>query len=89
MVSTQLFIYDIFMIQCRLRVIPLEYQNNIFIVNHYAAQKIFFIKDSFSKCDQIRRKLKEFLMENFISCAVLAPSPDFSDKSTCKNQSFM
>ena len=62
MVSTQLFIYEIFMIQCRLRVIPLEYQNNIFIVNHYAAPKIFFIKDSFSKCDQIRRKLKEFLM---------------------------
>ena len=70
-------------------VIPLEYQNNIFIVNHYAAQKMFSSKDFFSKCDQIRGKLKEFLMESFIFCAVLAPSPDISDKSTCKNQSCM
>ena len=38
----------------------------------------FSIKDFFSKCDQIRRKmriwshlLKKFLMENFIFCAVL------------------
>ena len=38
----------------------------------------FFIKDFFSICDQIRRKLqiwshllKKFLMENFIFCAVL------------------
>ena len=37
----------------------------------------FFIKDFFSKCDQIRRKLriwwyvlKKSLMENFIFCAV-------------------
>ena len=37
----------------------------------------FSIKDSFSKCDQIRRKLrmwshllKKSLMENFIFCAV-------------------
>ena len=37
----------------------------------------FFIKDFFSKCDQIQRKLqiwlqllKEYLMENFIFCAV-------------------
>ena len=47
----------------------------------YTAQKIeFFIKDLFSKCDQIRRKLKkhiygrnpeEILNENFIFCAVL------------------
>ena len=43
------------------------------------AQKMkFCIKDFFSKCDQIRRKLriwllllKKFLMENFIFCAVL------------------
>ena len=42
------------------------------------AQKMkFSIKDFFSKCDQIRRKLrvwshllKKFLMENFIFCAV-------------------
>ena len=39
----------------------------------------FSIKDFFSKCDQIRRKLRvwshlleESLMENFIFCAVLA-----------------
>ena len=38
---------------------------------------VFFIKDLFSKCDQIRRKqriwsylLKKSLMENFIVCAV-------------------
>ena len=38
----------------------------------------FSIKDFFSKCDQIRRKLqiwshllKKFLMENFIFCAVI------------------
>ena len=33
----------------------------------YTAQKMkFSIKDFFSKCDQIRRKLKKSLMENFI-----------------------
>ena len=45
---------------------------------HDTAQKIkFSIKDFFSKCDQIRRKLriwshlpKKSLMENFIFCAV-------------------
>ena len=45
----------------------------------YTAQKMkFFVKDFFSKCNQIRRKLriwshllKESLMENFIFCAVL------------------
>ena len=45
----------------------------------YTAQKMkFSIKDFFSKCDQIRRKLriwshllKKSLMENFILCAVL------------------
>ena len=43
------------------------------------AQKMkFFIKDFFSKCDQIRRKLRiwshlleKTLMKNFIFCAVL------------------
>ena len=41
----------------------------------------FSIRDFFSKCDQIRRKLwiwshllKKFLMENFISGAVLMPN---------------
>ena len=45
----------------------------------YTAQKMkFSIKDFFSKCDQIRRKLqiwshllKKTLMENFIFCAIL------------------
>ena len=39
---------------------------------------IFYIKDFFSKCDQIRKKLRMWshlsqksLMENFIFCAVL------------------
>ena len=46
---------------------------------YYTAQKMkFSIKDFFSKCDQIRRKLriwshllKKSLMENFTFCAVL------------------
>ena len=45
--------------------------------SHKTAQKVkFFIKNFFSKCDQIRRKLrilshllKKFLMENFVFCA--------------------
>ena len=48
----------------------------------YTAQKMkFSIEDFFSKCDQIRRKLriwshllKKSLIENFIFCAVLALS---------------
>ena len=48
----------------------------------YTAQKMkFSIKDFFSTCDQIRKKLriwshllKKSLMENFIFCAVLGPS---------------
>ena len=48
------------------------------ILNFFTARKIkFFIKDFFSKCGQIRRKLgtwshlmKKSLMENFILCAV-------------------
>ena len=53
--------------------------------NHcfYTAQKIkFSIKDFFSKCDQIRRKLriwshllKKSLMESFIFCALLLSDP--------------
>ena len=50
----------------------------------FAAQKMkFFMKDFLSKCDQIRRKLRirshlleEFLMENFIFCAVYGDSFD-------------
>ena len=38
---------------------------------HHNAQKMkFSIKDFFSKCDQIRRKLKKSLMKNFIFCEV-------------------
>ena len=45
----------------------------------FAAQKMkFSVKDFFSKCDQIHRKLrilsdllKNYLMENIIFCAVL------------------
>ena len=48
------------------------------LIIKFTAQKIkFFIKDFFSKCDQIRRKLwiwshllNKFLMENFIFWAV-------------------
>ena len=48
------------------------------MISNYHSQKMkFFIKDLFSKCDQIRRKprirshlLKKSLMENFIFCAV-------------------
>ena len=48
----------------------------------FTAQKMkFSIKDFFSKCDQIHRKLriwshllKKSLMENFISCAVFDKS---------------
>ena len=53
------------------------------------AQKMkFSIKDFFSKCDQIRRKLqiwshlpKKSLMENFIFCAV---QPFFAATEFCK-----
>ena len=38
---------------------------------HYTKRN-FFIQDFFCKCDQIRRKLKKSLMENFIFCAVLS-----------------
>ena len=35
----------------------------------------FSIKDFFSKCDQIRRKLKKSLLENVIFCAVIHDPP--------------
>ena len=45
---------------------------NYIIDATYTSQKMkFSIKDFLSKCDQIRRKLKKSLMENFIFCAVL------------------
>ena len=48
-------------------------------MSRFTAQKIkFFIKDFFSKCEQIRSLLRswshlprKFLMENFIFCAVI------------------
>ena len=51
------------------------------VVRVLTAQKLkFSIKDFFSKCDKIRRKmriwshlLKKSLMENFIFCAVTFP----------------
>ena len=46
------------------------YQNTRFLWPITAQQMTFFIKDVFSKCDQIRRKLKKSLTENFIFCAV-------------------
>ena len=39
-------------------------------VNITVQKMKFSIKDFFSKCDQIRRKLKKSLMENFIFCVV-------------------
>ena len=48
-----------------------------YITKNTAQNMKFSIKDFFSKCDQIRRKLRiwshlleKFLMENFIFCAV-------------------
>ena len=53
-----------------------KYERNK-ILNSTAQKMKFSIKDFFSKCDQIRRKLqiwshllKKSLMENFIFCAV-------------------
>ena len=37
---------------------------------HTAQKMKFSSKDFFSKCRQIRRKLKKFLLGNFIFCAV-------------------
>ena len=55
--------------------------NNFEKFEVYTAQKMkFSINDFFSKCDQIRRKLriwshlpKKSLMKNFIFCAVILP----------------
>ena len=56
---------------------------NIFflLIAYITEQKMFYIKDFFSKCDQIHRKLriwshllKKYLIENFIFCAVRAVS---------------
>ena len=51
----------------------------------------FSIKDFFSKCDQIRRKLrnwlhllKKYLMKNFIFCAVLALQPTSNTSNSIK-----
>ena len=51
---------------------------------HTAQKMKFSIKDLFSKCDQIRRKLriwshllKKSLMENFIFCAVIQVHANF------------
>ena len=57
----------------------MSYQKFKYFSNIYTAQKMnFSIKDFFSKCDQIRRKLriwlhlfKKSLMGNFIVCAVI------------------
>ena len=59
-------------------VVLISIRNTIFDIANVTAQKMkFSIKDFFSKCDQIRRKLliwphllKKSLTENFIFCAV-------------------
>ena len=51
------------------------------------AQKMkFSIKDFFSKCDQIRRKMKKFLMENFVFCAVKNTKKTTKEYVNCKKQ---
>ena len=42
----------------------------IIIIRSTAQKMKFSMEDFFSKCDQIRRKLKKSSMENFIFCAV-------------------
>ena len=44
-----------------------------FLWTHTVQKMKFSVKDFFSKCDQIRRKLKKSLMGNFIFCAVPCP----------------
>ena len=44
----------------------------------------FSIKNLFTKCDQIRRTLKKFLMENLVFCAVM-----FSCRNCVFNKIFM
>ena len=76
----------------------LEYENFQKVFARITEQKMkFFIKDFFSKCDQIRRELrrwshllKKSLMENFIFCAVdlsaLGKSIVFRVSGTLRNQ---
>ena len=60
------------------------HQPPLFDINNIAAQKMkFFIKDFFSKCDQIHRflqvlshLLKKSLMENLFFCVVYALTRD-------------
>ena len=40
-------------------------------VSYIAPKNEVFVKDFFSKCDQIRGRLKKSLMKNFIFCTVL------------------
>ena len=66
-------------------------------VNTTAQKMKFFINDFFSKCDQIRKKLriwshlrKKSLMENFIFCAgyvIHAEHLALNDKNLCKTDS--
>ena len=57
----------------------LGYACNLTLIGMFTAPEMkFYIKDFFSKCDQIRRKLriwshvlKKPLMENFIFCAAV------------------
>ena len=74
-----------------------ESQNKkIFFLFAITAQKMkFSIKDFFSNCDQIRRKLriwsyllKKSLTENFIFCAVLFCSPTANFGPLSKEQPF-
>ena len=53
---------------------------------HLNAQQMkFSIEDFFSKCDKIRRKLKKFLMENFIFCAASSSVALESVNFNCDN----
>ena len=59
--------------------LPIERTDEL-VQTHTAQKMKFSIKDFFSKCDQIRRKLriwshllKKFLMDNFIFCTVSPP----------------
>ena len=63
---------------------------------HYTAQKAkFSIKDFFSKCDQIRRKLRiwshllqKSLMENFIFCVSERGNPSLNIREGACYQGF-
>ena len=54
-----------------------DFENRKFVKKYHCIKTMFSVRDSFSKCEQIFRKLqiwshllKKSLMENFISCAV-------------------